>query len=89
MAQPDWADEPHPPTDDDGPVMVIHVLEYRAAAEAAVTPEQMDAYSRAAAETAARRGTCRRMVRCRGTILGDGRKWDQVRFDAFASSLAP
>ena len=54
IAQPDWADVPHPPTDDDGPVMVIHVLKYHDAADAAVTPEQMEAYTRAAAVTAGR-----------------------------------
>lgn len=43
--RPDWADVRHPPTDDDRPVMVIHVLKYREAADAAVTPEQMDAYT--------------------------------------------
>lgn len=89
VAQPDWADVPHPPTDDDGPVMVIHVLKYRDASETAVTPEQMDAYTRAAVETAGPHGVrVDGWFAVEGTILGDGRTWDQVRFNAFPSKAA-
>ena len=86
IAQPDWADVPHPPTDDDGPVMVVHVLKYHDAADAAVTPEQMEAYTRTAAVTAgAHGGRVAGWFAAEGTILGDGRTWDQVRFNAFPS----
>ncbi|MGE5211766.1 MAG: hypothetical protein ACM3MM_10915, partial [Acidobacteriota bacterium] len=86
---PDWADVPHPPTDDDGPVMVIHVLKYHDAADAAVTPEQMEAYTRSAAVTAgAHGGRVAGWFAAEGTILGDGRTWDQVRFNAFPSKAA-
>ncbi len=89
IAQPDWADVPHPPTDDDGPVMVIHVLKYHDAADAAVTPEQMEAYTRTAAVTAgAHGGRVAGWFAAEGTILGDGRTWDQVRFNAFPSKAA-
>jgi hypothetical protein len=89
IAQPDWADVPHPPTDDDGPVMVIHVLKYHDAADAAVTPEQMEAYTRTAAVTAgAHGGRVAGWFAAEGTILGDGRSWDQVRFNAFPSKAA-
>jgi hypothetical protein len=89
IAQPDWADVPHPPTDDDGPVMVIHVLKYHDAADAAVTPEQMEAYTRSAAVTAgAHGGRVAGWFAAEGTILGDGRTWDQVRFNAFPSKAA-
>jgi hypothetical protein len=89
IARPDWADVPHPPTDDDGPVMVIHVLKYHDAADAAVTPEQMEAYTRSAAVTAgAHGGRVAGWFAAEGTILGDGRTWDQVRFNAFPSKAA-
>ena len=89
IAQPDWADVPHPPTDDDGPVMVIHVLKYRDAADSAVTPEQMEAYTRSAAITAGKHGgRVAGWLAAEGTILGDGRTWDQVRFNAFPSKAA-
>jgi hypothetical protein len=89
IAQPDWADVPHPPTDDDPPVMVIHVLKYHDAADAAVTPEQMEAYTRSAAVTAgAHGGRVAGWFAAEGTILGDGRTWDQVRFNAFPSKAA-
>ena len=89
IAQPDWADVPHPPTDEDGPVMVIHVLKYRDAADAAITPEQMEAYTRTAAVTAgAHGGRVAGWFAAEGTILGDGRTWDQVRFNAFPSKAA-
>lgn len=89
IAQPDWAEVPHPPTDDDGPVMVIHVLKYRDAADSAVTPEQMEAYTRTAAITAGKHGgRVAAWLAAEGTILGDGRTWDQVRFNAFPSKAA-
>jgi hypothetical protein len=89
IARPDWADVPHPPTDDDCPVMVIHVLKYHDAADAAVTPEQMEAYTRSAAVTAgAHGGRVAGWFAAEGTILGDGRTWDQVRFNAFPSKAA-
>lgn len=89
IAQPDWSDVPHPPTDDDGPVMVIHVLKYRDASQAAVTPQQMEAYSPSAVETAGPHGVrVAGWFAAEGTIVGDGRVWDQVRFNAFPSKRA-
>jgi len=89
VARPDWSEVPHPPSDDDGPVMVIHVLKYRDAADSAVTPEQMEAYTRTAARTAGRHGgRVAAWFAAEGTILGDGRTWDQVRFNAFPSKAA-
>jgi hypothetical protein len=87
--QPEWTDVPHPPTDEDGPVMVIHVLKYHDAADAAITPEDMDAYLRAAAYSAGPHGVrVAGWFAAEGTILGDGRTWDQVRFNAFPSKAA-
>lgn len=89
IAEPDWSDVPHPPNADDGPVMVIHVLKYHDAADAAVTPEQMEAYTRSAAVAAGKHGgRVAGWFAAEGTILGDGRTWDQVRFNAFPSKAA-
>jgi len=89
IAQPDWSEVAHPPTAEDGPVMVVHVIKYRDAADSAVTPEQMEAYTRAAAVTAgAHGGRVAGWLAAEGTILGDGRTWDQVRFNAFPSKAA-
>ena len=84
-----WADVPHPPTDDHGPVMVIHVLKYHDAAKASITPVDMAAYQRAAGEVAGPHGVrISGWFAAEGTIVGDGRSWDQVRFNLFPSKAA-
>ncbi len=89
MQQPEWADVPHPPTDEDGPAMVIHVLKYNDAAAGNITPEDMAAYQRAAGEVALPHGVrISGWFAAEGTILGDGRTWDQVRFNLFPSKAA-
>ncbi len=86
---PDWADVPHPPTADDGPVMVLHVLKYEDAEAADISPEDMEAYSNAAAKVAVPNGVrLAGWFAAEGTIVGDGRTWDQVRFNAFPSKAA-
>jgi uncharacterized protein (DUF1330 family) len=85
----DWADVPHPPTDDDGPVMVLHVIRFHDAEAAHVTPTEMEAYTSAAAVAAARHGgRVAGWFAVEGTIVGDGRAWHQVRFNAFPSKAA-
>jgi hypothetical protein len=91
--QADWADVPHPPTADDGPVVVVHVLRFhgtpQGTAAAENTPDQMEQYQTAAAKVALGHG-----VRISGwfavedTIVGDGRAWHQVRFNEFPSKAA-
>jgi hypothetical protein len=91
--QADWADVPHPPTADDGPVVVVHVLRFhdtpQGTAAAERTPDQMEQYQTAAAKVALGHG-----VRISGwfavedTIIGDGRAWHQVRFNEFPSKAA-
>ncbi len=86
---PDWADVPFPPTADDGPVMVVHVIKYEDAAAASISPDDMDAYSNAAAKVAVPHGVrIAGWFAADGTIVGDGRTWDQVRFNAFPSKRA-
>jgi hypothetical protein len=86
---PDWADVPHPPTAADRPVMVVHLIKFHDAAAADATPEQMEAYQNAAADVALPNGVrIAGWFAVEGTIVGDGRSWDQVRFNAFPSMAA-
>ncbi len=86
---PDWADVPHPPTAEDGPVVVVHVLRFAEAAAVGTSPEDMRAYSAAAAQVALPHGArVDGWFEAEGTIVGDGRSWDQVRFNAFPSRAA-
>lgn len=85
----DWVDVAHPPTDDDGPVVVVHVLKFDDESAAAVTPAEMVAYQEAAAKVAVPHGArINGWFAVEGTILGDGRTWDQVRFNEFPSKAA-
>ena len=43
VSEVDWADVPHPPTDEDAPVMVLHVIRFEEAEAAHVTPSEMEA----------------------------------------------
>lgn len=86
---PDWADVPHPPTNDDGPIMIVHVLRFHDVADAAATPDDMAAYADEAAKVAVRHGVrIAGWFAVDGTIVGDGRAWHQVRFNAFPSARA-
>lgn len=85
----DWADVPHPPTDEDGPVIVLHVLRFEDAAAADQTPADMEAYQSAAAIVASKHGAkISGWFAVEGTIIGDGRSWHQVRFNLFPSKAA-
>ena len=85
----DWADVPHPPTADDGPVVVVHVLRFRDAAVAHETPDHMREYQTAAGKVALGHGVrINGWFAVDGTIIGDGRAWHQVRFNEFPSKAA-
>lgn len=85
----DWAEVPHPPTAEDGPVVVIHVLRFDEPSAAEVTPEEMVAYQNAAGRVAVPHGVrINGWFGVEGTIVGDGRSWDQVRFNEFPSKAA-
>lgn len=82
---PDWSAVPHPPTDDDPSVVVMHVLRYHPGG----ADTDMVSYQNAAGEVAVPHGVrIAGWFRAEGTILGDGRRWDQVRFNAFPSREA-
>lgn len=81
---PSWDQVPHPPTAEDGPVVVVHVLRFEAGARA-----EMVSYQDAAGAVAVPQGVhIAGWLRVDGTIIGDGRQWDEVRFNAFPSKAA-
>jgi hypothetical protein len=86
---PDWAAVPHPPTAEDGPVMVVHVLRFEDPEAADISPGTMEAYTSAAAVVASKHGVrVAGWFSVEGTIVGDGRAWHQVRFNSFPSKRA-
>jgi hypothetical protein len=81
----DWADVPHPPTDDDGPAMVLHFIRFH---PGKADTDMVD-YQNHAAEVAVRHGVrISGWFGVEGTIVGDGRSWDQARFNLFPSKAA-
>ena len=83
--RPEWTDVPHPPTPDDGPVIVMHVLRFH---EGEVDTNMVQ-YQEAAGSIAVPHGVrLPAWFNAEGTIVGDGRSWDQVRFNAFPSKAA-
>ncbi|MBK9180997.1 MAG: hypothetical protein IPM45_15810 [Acidimicrobiales bacterium] len=93
--QPEWTDVPHPPTDDDGPVVVVHVIRFQETDGVTLhgydhgDGDHMAAYQREAEKVAVPHGVrIAGWLAAEGTIVGDGRQWDQVRFNAFPSRRA-
>lgn len=83
-----WTDVPHPPTEEDSAVVIVHVLAYKDSDNAS-TPKDMAAYQEAAGRVAQPHGArVDGWFTVDGTIIGDGRRWDQVRFNAFPSAAA-
>ncbi len=81
----DWAEVPHPPTDDDGPVTVLHLIRFHPGQAAG----EMAAYEQDAARVAVPHGVrISGWFAVEGTIVGDGRSWDQARFNQFPSRAA-
>lgn len=81
----DWAEVPHPPTGDDGPAMVLHLIRFHEGK----ADTDMVTYQEAAADVAVAHGVrIAGWFGVEGTIVGDGRAWDQVRFNLFPSKAA-
>lgn len=84
-----WDRVLHPPTEDDGPVTVLHVLRFEDVPASGSTPTHMEQYQRAAAVVAAAHGVrIPAWFAIEGTIVGDGRAWHQARFNVFPSRAA-
>lgn len=84
-----WSDVPHPPTPEDGPITVVHVLRFADPDAARAIPKEMAAYANAIARIATKQGArVAGWFAVEGTIVGDGRSWHQVRFNQFPSKRA-
>ena len=76
-----WDEVEHPPTEEDGMLHVLHVIKWNEGGR-----DQMEGYHDAAFEVAADHGArIAGWFEAEGTIVGDGRTWDQVRFNEFPS----
>lgn len=85
----DWAEVPHPPTDEDGPYTMVHLIRFHDDEGATVTPDGMEAYQEVAGSVAVPNGVrIDGWFSAEGTIVGDGRQWHQVRFNTFPSREA-
>ena len=86
---PDWDDVEYPPTAEDGPITVVHVMRFADPDGAGSVPEEIQAYASRIATIAARYGArVAGWFAVEGTIVGDGRVWHQVRFNQFPSKRA-
>jgi hypothetical protein len=76
---------PHPSTPDHGPVVLLHVLRYHEGRRS----EDMDVYRGTAGRVGLRHGVrIHAWLDVEGTVVGDGRGWDDVRFNVFPSRTA-
>ena len=86
---PVWVYVQPPATSEDGPIIALHVVKFNNRAELGETPEQMAEYTSKAATVGIDQGVrISGWFGVEGTIVGDGREWDQVRFNAFPSKAA-
>jgi hypothetical protein len=84
-----WSDVPHPPSDEDGPYTMLHVIRFHEEDGAVQTPDHMESYQQVAESVAVPHGVrVDGWFSAEGTILGDGREWHQVRFNSFPSRRA-
>jgi hypothetical protein len=81
----DWSEVPRPPTADDGPVTVLHLIRFHPGQ----ADDEMVRYQNDAAKVAVPHGVrISGWFAVEGTIIGDGRAWDQARFNQFPSKAA-
>lgn len=81
---PDVASVPHPSTLEDPAVVMLHVLRYHDGQE-----DETETYQQFAGSIAIPHGVrIAGWFDAEGTIMGDGRTWDQLRFNAFPSKAA-
>lgn len=79
----DWAEVENPPSENDGAITVVHVLQLNEQIE------KMDNYSLIAGDSAIPNGVhIDGWFQVENTVLGDERKWNQVRFNTFPSRKA-
>ena len=80
-----WSSIEHSPTPEDGPVTVIHMMKFAPGGLA----DGMAKYQEKAGQLVQKYGGGPvAMFEVEGTIMGDGREWDQVRFVSYPSLRA-
>ena len=80
----DWTEVPHPPTAEDPPVVIVHIIKFSDDGR-----PDMERYQNKAGESAVPAGVrVGGWFDVEGTIIGDGRQWDQARFNIFPSKAA-
>lgn len=83
--QKSWDSIEHAPTDEDGPIMVLHLLKFVEGGRKG----SMEEYQSKAFNVAQKHGGgAAAIFTVEGTIMGDGREWDEVRFIAYPSMRA-
>jgi hypothetical protein len=87
---PELDQVPFPSTAEDPRIVVVHAVAFdREGVELADSVEALRNYTEHAAQVAVPHGVrIAGWFDCEGTIIGDGRQWDQVRFNAFPSRAA-
>ncbi len=75
----------HAPTEEDGPVMVVHLLKF---VEGGRRGGMEEYQSKAFTVAQKHGGGAAAIFNVEGTIMGDGREWDEVRFIAYPSMRA-
>ena len=77
-----WSTMEHAPTEEDGPIMVVHLLKFvEGGRQGSMEEYQSKAYSVAQKHG----GGAAAIFNVEGTIMGDGRQWDECRFVAYPS----
>ena len=75
-----WDDVEHPPDDEDGVLHVLHVIKWNEGGR-----ERMEATTMRPSTSHRNTARIAGWFEAEGTIVGDGRTWDQVRFNEFPS----
>lgn len=79
-----WPTLEHAPNDEDGPVVVVHVVRY----EDGLYDDMVQYQNTASLPAEKVGGGAAAWFNVEGTIMGDGRRWDEVRFNTFPSLRA-
>ena len=80
-----WDSIEHAPTEEDGPVMVVHLLKF---VEGGRQGDMEEYQSKAFTVAQKHGGGAAAVFTVEGTIMGDGRNWDQIRFHEYPSRAA-
>ncbi len=80
-----WSTMEHAPTEEDGPIMVVHLLKF---VEGGRQGSMEEYQSKAFGVAQKHGGGAAAIFDVEGTIMGDGRQWDECRFIAYPSMRA-